>query len=222
MSEARSKSQAQTAPRIFGYKLAHISVARLLSVKFFLQGRLETVVALEFSELEFLTEQIDSALADGQNIFTAPNGRRFEIPANLMRSLRADFRGYGICGGSDAHVAGEGRTGIEGALPLRDAALRPPLSPSASVKKCGNEPKASSPAVCGEIQGGGASPFIDKQRGRSVESGQIPAVSAAENSSDDADCNASAARPQTARRPSPQIKTRGMRTASPAFSRRLA
>jgi len=111
MSDARPESQAQTSyrhqPIVFGYRMGPLGNTGILEIRFFVMGKQKISVGVMQNEIDALISQIDAALSEGEEFFTAPNGRRFQIAANLLRDLRKDFseRLYMDVGGSGSNLA---------------------------------------------------------------------------------------------------------------------
>jgi len=163
MSEARPNSQVKT---VFAFGEIPAFENGNYVFKFFVSGGAVKLAEIAPDRICAAIAQIQNALADGECFFTAPDGARYAIAENLLRSLGDALSElpHDDSGGRGAHVAAESRAGNQ--MP-------------AEPRACAGKTKAPAPA-----QNRGARQFINRQRLRRAESGKSPAAAKAEFSAE--------------------------------------
>lgn len=106
MNQTAQQSQFK---KVFQIELKNIS-GGIVSIRFRFLGGGSSIIGIDADRAELIIAQIDDALANSSEIFTTPDGRKFEISETFLRKIRGRLQKF--CsksrGGSDAQVVAGG------------------------------------------------------------------------------------------------------------------
>lgn len=106
MNQTAQQSQFK---KVFQLELKNI-LSGIVSIRFRFLGGGSSIIGIDSDRAELIIAQIDEALANSSEIFTTPDGRKFEISETFLRKIRGRLQNF--CSksrdGSDAQVVAGG------------------------------------------------------------------------------------------------------------------